>query len=455
MTQHSGWPTGWQSRWRAAHGRWHDTQRRWRHSLKWRLLTVFLLLALATTGVFLLGMQRVLQGGWQGFAKPIVADYLDRLTLELGTPPEPARAQALTARLPISVLIEGPLVQFDSHPHQSRDHHDHRYRDSAEEQGYGARTWGLVRQTADEHRVTFGLAGPLAVDRPRLFGWLTLGALLLLTALVFAYVRKLLSPLDDIGAAVTRFGQGRFDAPIAVRRNDELGDLARNINQMAQSLQGMLDAKRALLLAISHELRSPLTRARINTELLDETPERRALLRDLGEMRDLITTLLESERLAQGHQALHAESTDLAALAREVVAAQGLAVQLDLDDHLGPQLVDPQRVRLLLRNLLSNAQRHAADAHAPPRLYLQRQADGRLALGLQDHGPGVPGDVLPQLAQAFYRPDAARTRSSGGVGLGLHLCHLVARAHSGELRVRQAQPAPGLDVAMVWPAING
>ena len=84
---------GWRTRWRAAHRRWHNTHRRWRHSLKWRLLTVFLLLALATTGVFLLGMQRVLQGGWQGYAKPIVADYLDRLTLELGTPPDPARAK--------------------------------------------------------------------------------------------------------------------------------------------------------------------------------------------------------------------------------------------------------------------------------------------------------------------------------------------------------------------------
>ena len=439
----------WHTRWRAAHRRWHDTHRRWRHSLKWRLLTVFLLLALATTGVFLLGMQRVLQGGWQGYAKPIVADYLDRLTQDLGSPPDPARAQALAARLPISVQIAGPQVQFDSHP-QTRRYHP--YRDAEGEQEYGAQAWGLVRQTADGHRITFGLAGPLAVDRPRLFGWLTLGALLVLTALAFAYVRKLLKPLDDIGAGVTNFGHGRFDAPITVRRNDELGDLAQRINHMAHSLQGMLDAKRALLLAISHELRSPLTRARINTELLDNTPERSALLRDLGEMRDLITTLLESERLAQGHQALQAEPTDLAALARDAAAAQDQAVQFDLDTTLGPQRVDPQRLRLLMRNLLANAQRHAADAGTPPLLYLRREADGRLALGLRDHGPGVPADVLPQLAQAFYRPDAARTRSSGGVGLGLHLCRLVAQAHSGELRVRHAQPGPGLDVAMVWPA---
>ena len=74
-------------RWRAAHQRWHATRLRWRHSLKWRLVTMFLLLALATTGVFLFGMQRVLQGGWQGYAKPMVADYVDRLAAEIGSPP--------------------------------------------------------------------------------------------------------------------------------------------------------------------------------------------------------------------------------------------------------------------------------------------------------------------------------------------------------------------------------
>ena len=92
-----------------------------------------------------------------------------------------------------------------------------------------------------------------------------------------------------------------------MRRNDELGDLAERINRMATSLQGMLDAKRALLLAISHELRSPLTRARVNAELVAEGEHRDALLRDLSEMRDLITDLLESERLATGHAALQTE----------------------------------------------------------------------------------------------------------------------------------------------------
>src|SRR5262249_58323393 len=140
------------------------------------------------------------------------------------------------------------------------------------------------------------------------------------------------------------------------------------INQMATSLQGMLDAKRALLLAISHELRSPLTRARVNAELVGEGEHRDALLRDLSEMRDLISDLLESERLATGHSALHTESVDLAALARDALAAQfaDAALTLELDASTGTVQADPMRLKLLLRNLVDNALRHSAGAARSP-----------------------------------------------------------------------------------------
>ena len=437
-------------------------KRRWLHSIKGRLLGLFLVLALGIATVFLLGMQRLLQSGWQAYAKPLVADYVDRLALEIGSPPDIAIARALTQRLPISVRIEGPTVQLDTTSAAARQWRENRAnrqtsaRHGDDEEHYSA-GFGLSRSSADGHQIHFALATPPDAMRSRLFGWATLAGLLLLTALAYLTVWRLLRPLRDIGAGVEAFGRGQFDTPIPLRRRDELGDLSERINTMAASLHGMLDAKRALLLAMSHELRSPLTRARVNAELLDETPERAALLRDLGEMRDLITSLLESERLAgvaQGHGALQTESLDLASLAREVAAAQGLPLTLQLDESIGLVQGDSTRLRLLLRNLIENARRHAADAPQPPQLFLRREVDGqgapRLALGLRDHGPGVAPELLPRLAEAFYRPDSARTRSSGGVGLGLHLCRLVAQAHGGELRVRLAQP--GLEAAMVWPA---
>ena len=414
---------------------------RWRHSLshslRMRLIVVFVLLALAMTAVFLSGMERAFSTGWRDAARPLVGDYIDRMVAELGTPPDVARAQALVARLPISIRIEGPVVNWDSQP----EHPWH---------GPGPRgaDW-FSRSTADGHRVSFGL-GSLAWQRgPQGIGWITLALLLGLILLAYAYLRRLLRPLDDIRAGAERFGSGAFDRPIPLRRRDELGELAQRINTMAREIQGMLDAKRELLLALSHELRSPLTRARLNAELLPATAEgaaeREALLRDLAEMRDLISDLLESERLASPHAALHREPVDLALLVREVLAehAQGERVRLEMPEGLPPVALDRTRVRLLLRNLLDNALRHGAGAAEPPRLSLRATGQG-IEIEVRDFGPGVDPAQLEHLTEPFYRTDSARQRATGGVGLGMYLCRLVAEAHGGALELRNAEP--GLSV---------
>lgn len=290
---------------------------------------------------------------------------------------------------------------------------------------------------------------------------LTLAVLLLFTALAYALVRHWLRPLQDIHAGAQRFGSGDFAHPIPVRRRDELGQVAEQVNAMAASIHQMLEAKRALLLAISHELRSPLTRARLNAELSAPAPDaaaddrlaHAALLQDLAQMRDLVSDLLETERLSNGHSALQREPVDLPALAAEVAAAAGAGrVQVVVDAAaqaaLGQVPVDAMRLRLALRNLLSNALRHhPAEAG---RVCLSLALDGGQALlSVRDQGPGVPADQLAQLGSAFYRADSARARSTGGVGLGLYLSRLVAQAHGGSLLLRNLNP--GFEAGLCLP----
>ena len=448
---------------------WHRRARQAVHrSLRLRLVLVFVLLALAMAVTFIAGVQKAVAVGWREAARPLLIDYVDHLAQEIGSPPSIARAQAITARLPISLRISGPTVNWDSQPEAVRLGwaRDPAWRHGQSQDG-GENL--LVRTTADGHRLEFGLAVQAWQSRPRI-AWVTLAALLLLTALAYIYVRRLLRPLDDIRAGAQRFGAGVFDQSIPVRcarKPDELGQLAATINTMGSDIHQMLDAKRALLLAMSHELRSPLTRARLNAELLPETPavdpQRQALLRDLGEMARLITDLLESERLAGSHAALHRESVDLVALAREVVAelgnrhASAAAIAIHAPPSLPAMALDRARMRLLLRNLLDNALRHtppfaqnAGEGAAPPPELRLRLRDDQLEIEVRDHGPGVRPEQLAQLAQAFYRPDSARQRTTGGVGLGLYLCRLVAQAHGGRLELRNAQP--GLVVQVVVPA---
>jgi signal transduction histidine kinase len=450
-----------------AKGRWHHRARHaLAHSLRVRLVALFLLLALAMTAIFVIGMQRALSIGWRDAARPLVVDYVDKLAADIGSPPRIEAAQALVQRLPLSVRISGPQVNWRSNPNEPDYDYpsNHRLHDSPAD----ANAWNadaprfFERTTADGHRIRFGLSVQVWHDRPRFIGWVTLGVLLLLTALAYARVQRMLRPLDDIRAGAQRFGAGDFAQPIPVRHAhhpDELGELATTINTMGADIHQMLEAKRTLLLAISHELRSPLTRARLNTELLPETPEvqhsREALLRDLGQMRDLVTDLLESERLASPHAALHREPTELAALVAEVVAALdgsmngAPAIVQNLQPNVPMLQLDRTRMRLLLRNLLDNALRHSADAAQRPEVLLEQTADGAVQITVRDFGPGVPDDQLPHLAQPFYRPDSARTREGGGVGLGLYLCKLVALAHGGSFTVRNAQP--GLAVCVTLP----
>jgi signal transduction histidine kinase len=106
-------------------------------------------------------------------------------------------------------------------------------------------------------------------------------------------------------------------------------------------------------------------------------------------------------------------------------------------------------MRLLVRNLLDNAARHSGLAAQPTQLSLKHEAD-HVILEVRDFGPGVDETSLPHLAEPFYRPDASRERASGGVGLGLYLCRLVAQAHGGNMEIANTQP--GLRVTVTLPA---
>ena len=476
---------------------------RWRArfpSLGARLVGLFLVLAIAVGVTFLLGMHVLSDVGLHEYLRPLVLNYADTLVAEIGSPPDVDRARVLTQRLPLRIRIEGPSVNWDSadeppppppinedgrprpprHPVVTLPNGDplplvvpepRAPRSSPERRAPrgGPRgmpyrlslttdvdptLWRVVRRMPDGHRIIFSLADMSHEVRADHVGWATLGVLLLLTALAYAGVRHMLHPLVALRAGAVRYGQGDFSQPIAPRNRDELGDLAEQINAMAARLHHMLDAKRQLLLAISHELRSPLARARMNAELVDESAERSALLRDLGEMRDLITDLLESERLADvqagGHAVLQTEAATLAGIIHEQCDAQAAdgKVVLQLDETLPALPLDRARMRLLLRNLVDNALRHGSEAGEAPVVSTSGTPDA-VRLVVRDFGPGMDDRQLQHAAEAFYRADAARLRSTGGVGLGLYLCKLVAEAHGGTLALRNAHP--GLEITAELP----
>jgi signal transduction histidine kinase len=393
--------------------------------------------------------------------------YLDYVQGDIGAPPDYARAAELSRILPVTIQIAGPEgtwssngrpidlggVEFVQQGHKA-----------GKEYAFGK------LQGRDYLRVQDGAytyAYTIPVERGTIRIVVPLLVLLLVLILLYHATRRLFAPVQTIKAGVERIGRGDLDHRLTVRRCDELGDLAASINAMADDVQQMLDSKRQLLLAISHELRSPLTRARVATSLVDDEPQRQEIERELNDLEKLIEELLETERLASRHQALSKQHMDMTVLVRDVVdniRAEREPV-LRLASESIEADVDPIRIKLLLRNLLENAERHTPQGAPPPEVYLGHAGPAErydradplatpdfIELTVTDYGPGIPAEHLPHVTEPFYRVDPARQRETGGYGLGLYLCRRIAEVHGGSLTVTGA-PHGGTVVHVRLPAL--
>ena len=275
---------------------------------------------------------------------------------------------------------------------------------------------------------------------------------LILAVLLLMYfaTRSLFRPIDDIRRGVQLFGEGDFDHKISKRRNDELGELTDSINQMAQDINQMLEAKRQFLLGISHELRSPLTRCKVNLALLDDGSTKAQINREIAAMDSLIGELLESERLNSPHYAIQPEPTELEHLISELIDSEFAEQPLDVDLESITASVDGARIRLLLRNLIQNALKYTNPSVGKlPILSLLSHGDA-YEITMEDFGEGVAREHIPFLTEPFYRADPSRRRITGGYGLGLYLCRMIMKAHNGNISINST-PGQGTKITCRFP----
>jgi two-component system sensor histidine kinase BaeS len=294
---------------------------------------------------------------------------------------------------------------------------------------------------------------------------LVAGSLVLL-ALFGAWwlARRWARPLLAVQEATARIARGELSVRLAAGGSDEIGDVVRNVNTMAEGLQRLEGARRRWIAEISHELRTPLAVLRGEVEaLLDGVRplNERALLSLREEVLRLSGLVGDLHLLAMSDlHALpcHFTATDAAQLVRNVAQrfeprarAQGLALSHDVPaSTVWPVRWDESRIEQLLSNLLENSLRYT---DAPGRMALQVQGRGEaLRISLDDSAPGVPAADLPRLFEPLYRADAARSRVRGGSGLGLAICEAIAKAHGGRIGAT-ASPLGGLRVELDLPCV--
>lgn len=442
------------------------------YSLSPRLIAIFLLLA----ALFAWGVVAGIRWAYSADdLRSLISGHLslhvDYVRKDIGSPPRIDRALAITRTVPVDIHIQGPGVKWSSDP----DFPDPATLDFGPSEYFSAEPGALFDELKgvdfalrDNHRyLRFNEGGYEIVvvtpkmgtqrSRPPLIPILVGFALLLVLAAYLA-VRWLFRPIATIRTGAAYIGAGHFNHRISTHRNDELGELAGDINSMAEKVDRMLDAKRQLLLGVSHELRSPISRMTLALALLEETPATSALRQDLREMRSIVETLLDAERLASAHSVLQLSEVSPDELVRDLAARffpgeQRLHLDLRAPD---PVMLDPARIQLMLKNLVGNALRYSAPEDGPVELQVQA-GEAQIEFRVRDHGPGIPLGQREGLGEPFYRPDASRARETGGTGLGLYLARQVARAHGGELRLVDVEGRGALFVVQiprVAPAAN-
>ena len=323
-------------------------------------------------------------------------------------------------------------------------------------------------------RMQPGMHVPDAVEahflRSQYLGIMAVSVSLLLLALASAWwvARRWAGPLHAVQQATERIARGELDVRLRGRqqgegRSDEIGDLVRNVNRMAEGLQQLEGARRRWLAEISHELRTPLTVLRGEIEALVDgvRPMRIDAIVSLHEDALQLGKLVDDLHLLamSDLQSLpcNFENVDAADLVRRAVArvqdraaAKGLALSFDTDPStMLPVRWDPARIDQLLGNALENCLRYT-DAPGRIVLTLSRQASDRVGIDIEDSAPGVPAADLPRLFEPLYRADAARSRHRGGSGLGLAICDAIVRSHGGKIRAALS-PVGGLRLHIDLP----
>jgi signal transduction histidine kinase len=267
---------------------------------------------------------------------------------------------------------------------------------------------------------------------------------LLLVIVLYLTARNITRPLSELSRAADSVGRDLRPAQLAERGARELQDAARAFNTMQDRLRRYLDSRSRVLAAMSHDLKTPLTRLRLQVETLDNPPMQARIGRELDEMEGMVKEALSLFRgLDDGEPASSVDINALLAKIRDEFTDMG--AQVTLSGHaLRAFTGRAQALRRCLTNLVANAVKFGSRAD----IVVEDGAD--LLIRVRDAGPGIPPEELERVFEPFYRLESSRNRDSGGTGLGLSIARDIAQAHAGTLTLANVAGG-GLEAALRLP----
>jgi signal transduction histidine kinase len=369
----------------------------------------------------------------RGFVRlPLLSDFEQTLRAQLSAalgPSYQVEVAATPQPPPPAILLPAPF--YEAHElaaHQSSAQH-----------------YDVLVRFADGDAVTYRITRmPGGAPLPRnLFLNLALLVLLLVIVLYLA-ARSITRPLSDLARAADSVGRDLRPAQLAERGTRELRDAARAFNTMQDRLRRYLDSRTRVLAAMSHDLKTPLTRLRLQVETLEDPTLQARIGRELDEMEGMVREALSLFRgLDDGEPPSSVDVGALLAQIREEFTGMGAQVTLS-GLALQPYTAKPQALKRCITNLVANAVKFGTRAD----MLLEDGAD--LVIRVRDRGPGIPPEELERVFEPFYRLESSRNRDSGGTGLGLSIARDIAQAHGGSLTLSNL-PGGGLEATLRLP----
>jgi len=403
-----------------------------RQSVFTKLVAIMLAMAAILLGLVLAFVLLYLGPVMNASIDDVVHEYMHTVAT---TAPSYERAKEIGDRLDVQTRYEGPdgawatandlptIAEARRHERGSFSGR-HYYVTSAPNGGTYVFAWKLSERMHTAHLVVPGVV------------------LLLIATVVFAahgVLNRLLLPLRWLGDGVARLSEGDLDVAVPKRSADEFGALTDAFNRMVGRIKDMIRARDQLLLDVSHELRSPVTRLKVALELVADPDMKARMAGDVAEMEIMIGELLELERLRDG-RGISTARQDVVSLLGEVAG--------NYDDRpptvrVVPTMseivvdIDRDRLRTVIRNLLENAIKYSLPDSRPVEVSATQNGH-KVVIRVTDDGPGIPDRDLPSLFEPFFRVDRSRSKKTGGYGLGLSISKRIVEAHGGTIAVEES-----------------
>ncbi len=269
-------------------------------------------------------------------------------------------------------------------------------------------------------------------------------AVLIVSPLAWLFARRMTAPIAAFAKAAERLGRDPRAPPLDLKGSTEVNDAVVAFNQMQNRLSRYVEDRTAMIAAIAHDMRTPLTRLRFRIEAAPEDA-RAKLAADIDQMDEMISAALNFVRDAtQAGERVKLELSSLLETVIDEAAETGTPASLTVSEKVVIE-GDSLGLRRLIANLIDNAVKYGGVARAS-----LRAETGFAVIEIEDDGPGVAPEEIERLFEPFYRHEPSRSRETGGIGLGLAVVRSIARAHGGDVTLRN-RPQGGLVARVMLP----